>query len=215
MEKKNVVIFVAGQRFSIATGDTEEYVTDIGRKVDVMIKGIAKDNPRLNRDACAILTALNFCDDETKLRQMMEVLREQVKDYINSNEALRAENTKLKEELKALKNATAETAKEEPVKEETLGESAQQPDVVSTTSTTLPTKSEAIVAAEAQTRHTAFVGKNFGGKNKKNKHKHQKQYQAPSAPSPAVASSAPADIDEAQAEAVSPYHQFSIFDDLP
>ena len=88
MEKKNVVIYVAGQRFSITTCDTEEYVKSIGDKVDVMIKGISKDNPKLNRDSCAILTALNFCDDETKLRQMMEVLREQVKEYINTKKRI-------------------------------------------------------------------------------------------------------------------------------
>lgn len=207
MEKKNVVIYVAGQRFSISTGDTDEYVIGIGQKVDVMIKGIEKDNPRLNRDACAILTALNFCDDETKLRQMMEVLREQVKDYINSNDALRTENSKLKEEIAALRKELAE--KSEVADEEDATKTA-----CANTSVTLPTRSEAIVAAEAQTRHTAFVGKNFGGKNKKNKHKHNNNYQT-TAPAPAiVATSAPADPEEAAAEA-SPYHQFSIFDDLP
>ena len=68
-----------------------------------MIKGIQKDNPKLNRDACAILTALNICDDETKLRQMMEVLREQVKDYLVANENLRSENDGLKKMLQMLK----------------------------------------------------------------------------------------------------------------
>ncbi len=202
MEKKNVAIYVAGQRFSITTGDTEEYVNGIGQKVDVMIKGIAKDNPRLNRDSCAILTALNFCDDETKLRQMMEVLREQVKDYINSNEALRAENTLLKEEIAALRSEMTEQKTNESSEEDAPAENL---------SVSVPTKSEATINTETQTRHTAFVGKNFGGKNKKNKHKHHNTYQAP-APAPATAP-APADPDEAEAEA-SPYHQFSIFDDL-
>jgi len=32
MEKKNVVIYVAGQRFSISTTDSEEYVSGIGEK---------------------------------------------------------------------------------------------------------------------------------------------------------------------------------------
>ena len=212
MEKKNVVIYVAGQRFSIATGDTEEYVIGIGQKVDVMIKGIAKDNPRFNRDACAILTALNFCDDETKLRQMMEVLREQVKDYINSNDALRTENSILKEEIsrlrKALDEKTENTSEEKEVNETQI-------------SVPVPTKSEAVIAAEVQTRHTAFVGKDFKSdrqKHKKNKHKNHHNFvnPAPEVTAPvAVLASAPADAEEAQAEDTSPFHQFSIFDDLP
>lgn len=208
MEKKNVVIYVAGQRFSIATADKDEYVLGIGEKVDLMIKGIAKDNPRLNRDACAILTALNFCDDETKLRQMMEVLREQVKDYINSNEALRAENTRLKEELEALRNNAR-------IEEEAKTEQEEEAPVVTADSIPVPTRSEAIIAADSQTRHTAFVGKDFR-KNKKNKHKHQKNNFVNTQP----AVSAPvvkAEETYAQADTIednSPYHQFSIFDDL-
>ena len=216
MEKKNVVIYVAGQRFSIATSDPEEYVIGIGEKVDVMIKGISKDNPRLNRDACAILTALNFCDDETKLRQMMEVLREQVKEYINTSDALRTENAKLKEELEALKNAApAKEVAEDPVSAIQDKEEDRPFEV----NVSVPAKSEAIVAAATtEHRHTAFVGKDFKSdrhKNKKNKHKLQKQ-SFTEAPAPAVAvKNTPADFDEAQAESASPYHQFSIFDDLP
>ena len=214
MEKKNVVIYVAGQRFSIATADSQEYVMGIGEKVDVMIRGISKDNPRLNRDSCAILTALNFCDDETKLRQMMEVLREQVKEYINTNDNLRTENAKLKEELAALKEAAKAPKTEDAipetkeVREETKEEVATAPAV--------PTKSEAIVAAAAtQQRHTAFVGKDFKSNHKDKKNKHKNKPAFTPAPAVAVSTTQPTDPDEAQAEAVSPYHQFSIFDDLP
>ena len=216
MEKKNVVIYVAGQRFSIATADTEEYVIGIGDKVDVMIRGISKDNPRLNRDSCAILTALNFCDDETKLRQMMEVLREQVKDYINTNDALRTENCKLKEELAALK-AAAEKAPAKEVKapaKEPETKTAPKEVKKEATATPIPTKSESVVAtAAAPQRQVAFVGKDFkSNKDKNNKQKNNKSF----APAPVVASTQiNNDADETQAEDVSTYHQFSIFDDLP
>ncbi len=213
MEKKNVVIYVAGQRFSISTSDTPEYVLGIGEKIDVMIKGIQKDNPKLNRDACAILAALNICDDETKLRQMMEVLRGQVKDYLDSNEKLRAENDALKEELKALKGtspAVSAPAHDTSVNEASAEDAPLAPAVV-------PSKAEEAVASAVQ-RQTAFTGKNFSSdhhKSKKNKHKHQKQnYSAPATPAVTTASTAPADADEAQADDASPYHQFSIFDDL-
>lgn len=210
MEKKNVVIYVAGQRFSISTTDSEEYVIGIGEKVDVMIKGIAKDNPRLNRDACAILAALDLCDDESKLRQMMEVLRTQVKEYLEANEKLREENEALKAQLKEAQS-TKGTAKEDPA-EDTEAE-AEQTDASSVTP--VSSKSEAIIIAETSqpTRQTAFVGKDFrsGKKQKKNK-KHGKHYSAEPAPSAPVAVTTPQDTTEEENH--SPYHQFSIFDDL-
>lgn len=110
MESKNVIIYVAGQRYSIRTKDTEEYVISTGEQVDLRIKGIQNDNPRLNRDACAILAALDYCDDMRKLSSRVDILREQVKDYLADSEKLRSENAslrteveKLKEELRALK----------------------------------------------------------------------------------------------------------------
>lgn len=110
MDSKNVIIYVAGQRYSIRTKDTEEYVISTGEQVDMRIRGIQNDNPRLNRDACAILAALDYCDDMRKLSSRVDILREQVKDYLADSEKLRSEiaslkseNEKLKEELRALK----------------------------------------------------------------------------------------------------------------
>lgn len=110
MDSKNVIIYVAGQRFSIRTKDSEEYVISTGEQVDLRIKGIQNDNPRLNRDACAILAALDYCDDMRKLSTRVDILREQVKDYLADGERLRSENAalkteveKLKEEMRALK----------------------------------------------------------------------------------------------------------------
>ena len=232
MEKKNIVIYVAGQRFSISTTDSQEYVMGIGDKVDVMIKGISKDNPRLNRDACAILAALSLCDDEAKLRQMMEVLRTQVKDYLEANEKLREENLNLREQSKEL-TAAAPESKEIPCKEspapcevctEVIEEETEgAPEAVSEEATiedapapVAPlSRSEAIVMAqssETSPRQTAFTGKDFrsGKKGKKNK-KHNKPFvpQAPAAPVTAATDST--DTDDATD---SPYHQFSIFDGL-
>lgn len=103
VDSKNIIIYVAGQRFSIRTKDTEEYVISTGEQVDLRIKGIQNDNPRLNRDACAILAALDYCDDMRKLSSRVDVLREQVKDYLADSEKLRSENITLKAEAERLK----------------------------------------------------------------------------------------------------------------
>lgn len=103
MESKNVIIYVAGQRYSIRTKDTEEYVISTGEQVDLRIKGIQNDNPRLNRDACAILAALDYCDDMRKLSSRVDILRDQVKDYLADSEKLRSENASLRTEVERLK----------------------------------------------------------------------------------------------------------------
>lgn len=103
MDSKNVIIYVAGQRFSLRTKDTEEYVISTGEQVDLRIKGILNDNPRINRDSAAILAALDYCDDMRKLNSRVDILREQVKDYLADGEKLRSENASLKSEIEKLR----------------------------------------------------------------------------------------------------------------
>ena len=153
MEKKNIVIYVAGQRFSLSTADSEEYVVGIGEKVDNMIKGIQRENPRFNRDTCATLAALDLCDDETKLRQMLEVLREQVKDYLRDSDNLRSENAKLKAQISELKAQLESMAKNTKETAQADATPAPVPEVTSK-------------------KHIAFVGKDFKGDKKKKKHNH-------------------------------------------
>lgn len=152
MSKRNVVIYVAGQRFSLSTEESDEYVISIGEKVDVMMKGIQKDNPRLNRDACATMVALSLCDDETKLRRKLEELREQIKDYLKDSEELRRENQALRARIDELllREENAKDSKSEPVKAETAPLKEKKE--------TLPPSS----------RHVAFVGKDFRSEKKNN-----------------------------------------------
>ncbi len=153
MSKRNVVIYVAGQRFSLSTEESDEYVISVGEKVDVMMKGIQKDNPRLNRDACATMVALSLCDDETKLRRKLEELRGQIKDYLKDSEELRRENQALRARIDELllREESAKDTKAEPVKEEKTTPPAE--------------KKEATPPAS---RHVAFVGKDFRSEKKNN-----------------------------------------------
>lgn len=238
MEKKNVVIYVAGQRFSLSTTDSEEYVIGIGEKVDVMIKGIQKDNPRLNRDACATLAALDLCDDESKLRQMLELLREQVKDYLRDSEELRTENEQLKAQVKELTEKLEKaSACEVSAPAATSASVVSAPDSTDTKTTESAMEKSASETAPATpeqstTRQTAFVGKNFQSdkkKKKKHEHNHQNPFQAkysqqkaqqtqPETPvNSAPAVSAPVSEDNNMPEDLefpdTPY-QFNLFEDL-
>ncbi len=161
MSKRNVVIYVAGQRFSLSTEESDEYVISIGERVDVMMKGIQKDNPRLNRDACATMVALSLCDDETKLRRKLEELRGQIKDYLKDSEELRRENQALRARIDELllREESAKGANAESVKEEKVPAPAA--------------KKEATPPAS---RHVAFVGKDFRSEKNNNANNTNKSF---------------------------------------
>lgn len=162
MEKRNVVIYVAGMRFSLSTTDSDEYVIEIGEKMDRLIKGVQKDNPKLNRDACATLVALDICDDETKLFKKSEALREQVRDYVDEIDRLTRENERLKAEIEDLKSRETKAApsdssdRQEPDNNQKLQDKP------------IPPKSEQKqYGGNSSSRHTAFVGKNMKNQNGK------------------------------------------------
>ena len=88
MEKKSVVIYVAGQRFALSTEDSEEYIIALGEKVESMINSLTKANSRLNRDGAATLSALTILDEKIKLEEKLEKLSEQLMEYLMAADCL-------------------------------------------------------------------------------------------------------------------------------
>ncbi len=102
MEKKKVTVFVAGQKLNLITTESEKYVTDIAQKVDTAVNSMFTSS-NMSREKCAVMAALDFCDDEAKARVALNELKEQIKDYIEDSSKLRAENEELKAEIEKLK----------------------------------------------------------------------------------------------------------------
>lgn len=107
MEKKKVTVFVAGQKLNLITSESQKYVSDIASKVDTAIMSMFTSS-NMSREKCAVMVALDLCDDEAKLRQAMNEVKEQVKDYIVDISSLKAENAELKAEIEKLKNEKKE-----------------------------------------------------------------------------------------------------------
>lgn len=107
MEKKKVTVFVAGQKLTLITTDSEKYVSDIAQKVDTTINSLMNSS-NMSREKCAVMAALDFCDDEAKARATLNDVKEQIKDYIDDSSKLRAENETLKAEVEKLKAEKAE-----------------------------------------------------------------------------------------------------------
>ena len=101
MEKNKVTIFVAGQKYNLVTTDSEKYVTDIASKVETRINSLLSQTS-MSKEKCAVMAALDFCDDEAKAREALAQVKEQIKDYIEDSAKLRAEIDELKAQVEKL-----------------------------------------------------------------------------------------------------------------
>lgn len=110
MEKKKISVFVAGQKLTLITTESEKYVSTIASKVDTAINSMFTAS-NMSREKCAVMAALDFCDDEAKARASLNELKEQIKDYIKDSEKLREENDALKAEVEKLKGEKEELLK--------------------------------------------------------------------------------------------------------
>lgn len=110
MEKNKISVFVAGQKLTLITSDSERYVRDIASRVDTAINSMFTAS-NLSREKCAVMAALDFCDDEAKSRASLNEVKEQIKDYIKDSQALRDEIEKLKAENEKLKSEKEELLK--------------------------------------------------------------------------------------------------------
>lgn len=214
MEKRTVVIYVANQRFAIATEDSDEYVTEVGEKVDVMMKGVAKTNPRLNRDAVATLCALSLFDDLTKLEGKQEELRQEIKAYLRDAKALREENSALRTKIAELESVKI-SAPDKQASAPKASTSDAQPEASENSSDAAEeTESEQQDENTQAKRQLAFSGKNFkSDRKKRHDHAGKRQKQKPWMQTPDEQKHTADSIsDEEKGLPDEPPLQYSIFD---
>lgn len=107
MDKNKVSVFVGGHKLNLITEDSEKYVTDIASKVDTKINSLLTLSS-MSKEKCAVMAALDFCDDEAKARQALSDIKEQIKDYIEDSAKLRDEIAKLKAQIEKLESEKSE-----------------------------------------------------------------------------------------------------------
>ena len=110
MEKNKITVFVAGHKLTLITEESEKYVTDIASKVETTINSLFSAS-NMSKEKCAVMAALDFCDDEFKSRAALNEIKEQIKDYIEDSANLRAEIETLKAENERLKGEKEELLK--------------------------------------------------------------------------------------------------------
>ena len=124
--KRKVSVQIEGRSYALITADDEKYVQGVADEVIAQIKEIVASSHHLDTRDCAVLAALNFCDDRNKaLRNKKECiskadkiirqtndLNKQCSEYktrlaevINENTALTRKYNRLQKENEQLRNA--------------------------------------------------------------------------------------------------------------
>ncbi|MDP4120086.1 MAG: cell division protein ZapA [Bacillota bacterium] len=99
-----VKLNICGQSFKVIVEDDEDRIRSVGSKVSAKIKALGDENPWLSSSGAAILSALDYCDDLEKANEIVELLRNQIQDYLQSASANHAEQERLQKEIENLRN---------------------------------------------------------------------------------------------------------------
>lgn len=118
MEKKRVSVQIEGRNYVVITTEHRAYVHEVADEVTESIRRAAQTGRNLDTRDCAVLAALDFCDDAHKaerknkevvekadqiIRQSAE-LAKQCSDYKAKLAAAINENTNLTKRVKALED---------------------------------------------------------------------------------------------------------------
>ena len=123
MEKMRVSVQIEGRSYSLITTDDEKYVQKVANEVLSHIRKAAQSTKQLDTRDCAVLGALNFCDDRNKalkknkdyvekadkiiqqtndLNRLCKEYREKLTEAMNDNTRLINNNKELEKRLAVL-----------------------------------------------------------------------------------------------------------------
>ena len=122
MEKKKVSVQIEGRSYAIITSEDKSYVQKVAAEVTECIRNAASHSTQLDTRDCAVLAALDFCDDRNKaIKKNSDVVKKADQIIVRSNELNRAcseykeklteainESTRLSKRVKALENQLKE-----------------------------------------------------------------------------------------------------------
>lgn len=149
--KRKVSVQIEGRSYALITADDEKYVQGVADEVIAQIKEIITSSHHLDTRDCAILAALNFCDDRNKalrnkkdcvskadkiIRQTND-LNKQCTEYknrlaevINENTALTRKYLRLEKENQQLRNALQQAVNSAQTEENGAVEEEENDEIV-------------------------------------------------------------------------------------
>ncbi len=132
MVKKRVSVQIEGRSYALITSDDEKYVESVADEITKRIRKAAQSSKHLDTRDCAILVALDLCDDRNKaqrknkdivgkadkiiqntneLSKSCKEYKERLAEAINENTSLTRRIRVLEEQLRVLSKENGELIK--------------------------------------------------------------------------------------------------------
>lgn len=100
----NRVKFVlCGKEYVLQTEDAPSYVYQLAKNLEKRISDITENNPRVSTHSAVMMVALSTMDELTKANNSVEVIRSQVKEYVDEAGKARLERDAALREIDVLK----------------------------------------------------------------------------------------------------------------
>lgn len=99
MEKKRVSVVLEGRSYAVITTDSEEYVNKVAQQVSQCILDASRSAKQLDIRDCAILAAMDFCDDRNKAVNRNKDLVQKADQFIRKNNDLNKQVVEYREKL--------------------------------------------------------------------------------------------------------------------
>ena len=94
---------IGGVEMAIISGDSEERVNKIIKKVTDDVTDLIEENVNITTAAASVLTALDYLDETMKIKDDMERLRTQISAYIEDAENAHNEANEAKRQIDLLR----------------------------------------------------------------------------------------------------------------
>ncbi len=120
MNKNKVSVQIEGRNYSIITSDDQSYVEEVAAEVTECIRNAAVHSCRLDTRDCAVLAALDFCDDRNKAIQKNADLVAKADQIITHSNELNKSCREFKEKLTEAINENTHLSKRVKVLEDQL-----------------------------------------------------------------------------------------------
>jgi len=98
--KNRIAVEIAGKEFVLITEESEEYVRALACELNARIDDTLYRHIRTSRAESAVLVALDLYDENKKLSQANDNLRQQLSEYLEEIDALGRKLTTLEKEKK-------------------------------------------------------------------------------------------------------------------
>ncbi len=105
--KKRVSVKIFGNEYTVVGESSVEYMQNLAKKIDEMMKNIGNSNNKYSPTMIAVLTALNLADDLSKKSQECEFLNREYKKMKENYDTPIKELKSANQDIEALKEHSA------------------------------------------------------------------------------------------------------------